>query len=233
MENGLDPWREEAGEVERLAFFSDAVFAIAMTLLVVDLERPQIPEDASARALRDTLLDHWPDVLSYVVSFLVIGIYWATHHRLFRWIARADRGLVWRNLLVLLGVAFVPYPTSVLSDYAPNATAVVFYAATLALVGTIWWETWRHAVRTDLLVPGLDRRWVTSTSMTLLVPPLVYLASIVVALIGLPVVAMLGWTLVPLTKRLMTRRYQPTSRAAGGATTNAPDGEDRRVARSR
>jgi uncharacterized membrane protein len=147
LDHGHDPWTEEAGDVERLAFFSDAVFAIAMTLLVVDLERPQIPEDASARALRDALLDHWPDVTSYVVSFLVIGNYWAGHHRLLRWFARADRGLVWRNLLVLLGVAFVPYPTSVLSDYAPNPTAVVFYAATLAIVGAIWWETWLRCAK--------------------------------------------------------------------------------------
>jgi uncharacterized membrane protein len=207
--SGPDPWREEAGEVERLAFFSDAVFAIAMTLLVVELERPQVPEDASARALRDALLDRWPDALSYAVSFLVVGLYWAGHHRLLRWIARADRGLVWRNLLVLLGVAFVPYPTAVLGDYAPNPTAVVFYAATLALVGALWWATWRHAWRAGLLVPGLDPRWAASVSASLLLPPLVFAGSILVAVAGFPEAAMYAWLLLLLVRPLLGRRYRP------------------------
>jgi uncharacterized membrane protein len=207
--SGPDPWREEAGEVERLAFFSDAVFAIAMTLLVVELERPQVPEDASARALRDALLDRWPDVLSYAVSFLVVGLYWAGHHRLLRWVARADRRLVWGNLLVLLGVAFVPYPTAVLGDYAPNPTAVVFYAATLAAVGALWWATWRHAWRTDLLVPGLDPRWAAYVSASLLLPPLVFAGSILVAVAGFPEAAMYAWLLLLLVRPLLGRRYRP------------------------
>lgn len=206
-----DPWAEEAGGVERLALFSDAVFAIAMTLLVVDLARPPLPRDASAAALRAALLTERWDVLAYAVSFLGIAYYWVGHHRLLRWVERADRGFVWRNLFVLLAIAFVPYPTAVLGDFAPNPTAVAFYAATLAAVGLLWWGAWSHAVRAGLVVPGLDPRFHAFVAATTLLPPLVFLISIGVALAGFPKAAMAAWALPLLQRPLLVRRYRPRS----------------------
>ena len=98
-------------ELERLVFFSDAVIAIAITLLVVTLAIPEATENVG-----DALLDRWPQMLSYVLSFLVIGVFWMAHHRIFRYVATIDQRLIWLNLLFLMCVAFIPFPTAVLGD---------------------------------------------------------------------------------------------------------------------
>ena len=99
-------------DLERLVFFSDGVMAIAITLLVVELSIPAATEDVG-----DALLDRWPQMLSFVLSFLVIGIFWMAHHRIFRYVANLDQRLIWLNLLFLMCVAFLPFPTAVLGDH--------------------------------------------------------------------------------------------------------------------
>ena len=86
-------------EIERLVFFSDAVMAIAITLLVVTLAIPEATEDVG-----DALLDRWPQMLSYVLSFLVIGIFWMAHHRIFKYVRRVDAEACWFAPFVLIGV---------------------------------------------------------------------------------------------------------------------------------
>ena len=94
-------------ELERLVNFSDAVIAIAITLLVVQFSVPAASEDVG-----EALLDRWPQFLSFILSFFVIGIFWMAHHRIFRYVARMDQGLLWLNLLFLMCIAFLPYPTA-------------------------------------------------------------------------------------------------------------------------
>src|SRR5919197_2493902 len=103
---------ESRSDVERIAFFSDAVFAIAMTLLVVQLSVPTGP----AGELGHTLRARGSKFFAFGLSFLVIGQYWLAHHRVFRHIRRYDLGLLWLNLLWLLAIAFLPFPTAVLGN---------------------------------------------------------------------------------------------------------------------
>ena len=141
--------------LERLIFFSDAVFAIAITLLALDLRLPSDVESPGNAQLLAQLLEIWPKYLAYVVSFLAIGTFWVGHHRRFRLIMRYDRGLLTLNLLFLMVIAFVPFPTSVISETG-NRTATIFYALTMALGGlmlaTLWWYASWHNRLTD---PGL------------------------------------------------------------------------------
>src|SRR5579884_2238318 len=132
--------RDEEG-VSRLAAFSDAVFAIAMTILVLDLRPPPLPTHPSDRAVWHALA-LWHDYAGFVISFLVVGSYWAAHHRAFRHVVRWDGALVWLNLLLLLGVTFVPFATAVFEDYEGARPAVLVYAATLAAVGLVWAAFW-------------------------------------------------------------------------------------------
>lgn len=122
-------------QVERIAFFSDAVFAIAITLLVLDIEVPHLGRGAGEAVLKEALVDQIPKIAGFVVSFLVVGTYWTSHHRLFRWIQGYDYTLIWRNLLFLLAVSFIPFPTAFFSENAAHQTSLVLYAAGLALVG--------------------------------------------------------------------------------------------------
>src|SRR3954463_12583090 len=100
-------------DVDRVVAFSDGVFAIAITLLVLSIDVPNVPDDRLNDALRDLL----PFVYTYALSFVIVGLYWLAHHRLFRSLERVDRTLLWINLLVLGVVALIPFPTEVLGRY--------------------------------------------------------------------------------------------------------------------
>ena len=110
-------------ELDRLVNFSDAVIAIAITLLVVQFSVPAANEDVGA-----ALLDRWPQFLSFILSFFVIGIFWIAHHRIFRYVARVDQRLLWLNLLFLMCIAFMPYPTAVLGEHDRTRASIIFYA---------------------------------------------------------------------------------------------------------
>jgi uncharacterized membrane protein len=136
-----------SSDTNRLEAFSDGVFAIAITLLILEIKVPGKDEIGSAGGLWHALGHRWPNYLGYLLSFLVIGVMWANHHALFDYIKRIDRPLIFANLLLLMGVSFLPYPTAVLAghlaDPATQTTATVFYGATLVFTSlafnTLWW----------------------------------------------------------------------------------------------
>lgn len=134
---------ENGRELDRIVFFSDAVFAIAITLLVLDIHVPEIPGRLVDEQLPGRLLALWPKYLSYVLSFVVILMYWMAHHITFRAIKRYDRTLIWLNSLFLMCIAFLPFPTSLLGEYGDNQLAVAIYAASVAvarlLLTAVWW----------------------------------------------------------------------------------------------
>ena len=99
---------------DRLEVFSDGVIAIAITLLVLDIK---VPDSHQGQLVHD-LGQQWPTFAAYVLSFAVIGIMWVSHHSMFERIREIDRGLLFSNLLLLLGIAFLPFPTSLLAQYA-------------------------------------------------------------------------------------------------------------------
>jgi uncharacterized membrane protein len=122
--------------LDRLVFFSDAVYAIAITLLVIDLRLPPGSGELGNVALRNTLQSMLPQFFSYVLSFLVIGSFWSNHHRKFRYVKGYDRRVVFINLLLLMVVAFLPFPTAVLGE-SGNATATIFYAGTIVIASLL------------------------------------------------------------------------------------------------
>src|SRR5438270_13814781 len=100
-----------SSETSRIEAFSDGVFAIAITLLILDVHVPTISQGPLGAALRR----QWPTYIAYLISFAFIGIMWVNHHRLFNHIRRSDNGLMFLNLLLLLGVSAVPFPTALLA----------------------------------------------------------------------------------------------------------------------
>ena len=127
----------------RVEAFSDGVFAIAITLLVLTIAQP-----TRYRDLTHDLATRWPSFAAYVVSFAVIGIMWLNHHSLFSSFARIDRGLFYLNLLLLLTITFLPYPTGVLGEALARGqgarTAAVFYAVTMAVNSYAWTALWLY-----------------------------------------------------------------------------------------
>ena len=143
--------------LERLIFFSDAVFAIAITLLALDIRLPALPPTLTDAEVLQQLLALGPKYYSFGISFLAIGLYWLGHHRMFHYIARYDPILLVLNLLLLMCIAFIPFPSSVIGDY-DDRTANVFYALTLVVTGLLSGGMWLYASAGGrLLAYELDR----------------------------------------------------------------------------
>lgn len=173
-------------QLERLVFFSDAVFAIAITLLVLEIKLPALPPRPSEADIAHALLHVLPKIIGFVVSFLVIGAYWEGHHRMFALVERIDRGLVWRNLLLLLTVSFMPFPTALFSEHPSLGLPLRFYAASLAAVGICTVLVWRHASR-RLLTAGDHAREIRRLRNRTLATPVVCGLAALCSFFSLPV----------------------------------------------
>ncbi|MFC6976612.1 TMEM175 family protein [Halomicroarcula sp. GCM10025709] len=198
------PFQRESEETDRLLALSDGVIAIAITLLVLEITVPEVPAGTPPSVVADLVFEQSQEYVGYVLSFLVIGLYWTLHRRIFIHIEAHDRGIVWLNLLFLLLVAFVPYGTSVFSAY-PNRLGVSVIAAVLALTGFSLAALWIHALRKQLLEAGLASRTVGIQAARFLASPLVFAGSIAVASVD-PRWAMLSWVLlIPINGALNSR----------------------------
>jgi uncharacterized membrane protein len=195
--------RPEAGrELDRIVFFSDAVFAIAITILVLDI---RVPDGLSPAELPAEVLGLWPKYLSYVVSFLVLAIYWQAHHRVFRPIRGYDGTLVWLNFLFLMAVAFLPFPTSLLGEYGRQQVSVVIYAANAAVASLLLSAISWYAGRGHRLVPpDHDDEESKIRRLQGLAVPAVFLASIGVSFFS-PMAAMYSWLLLAITDPIIRR----------------------------
>ena len=197
---------EQAFDYARTVALSDGVFAIALTLLVLNIGVPELTKSEHGE-LGQRLIDHRQEFISYAISFAVISVFWIRHHVFFRRLSSIDARLTVINLAYLAFVAFVPYPTRLVGIYGDEPASVVLYAATLAILATLAGLMRIHARRAGLLTPQgvreIDRRehW--------LVVPLIFLATIPIAFLS-TTAAQLLWLLVALPRagqRLSSLRW--------------------------
>ena len=158
---------------QRLEALSDGVFAVAMTLLIVDIRVPSLVPHPSFATLAVAVLRLWPHFASYAVSFLVVGLYWVSHHLIFDQVRRSDRGLMWLNMIFLLFVVVIPFSTALLGRYHDNRFAIIFYAANLIFVGLSLQLVWTYAsTRHRLIDPALDDQIIRLGTARLLAVPI-------------------------------------------------------------
>ena len=168
----------------RLEAFSDGVFAIAMTLLVLDMK---VPHDVTpGRTLAQALVGQWPTYLAFATSFATILIMWVNHHRLFTHIGRGDDGLLFSNGLLLLGVVLVPFPTALVAEYlgrAGQTTAALIYNSTFIAIALCFNLLWRSASTNGrLLRADHDREAVGHITDSFRLGPLFYVIALIVGL---------------------------------------------------
>jgi uncharacterized membrane protein len=172
----------------RVEAFSDGVMAIAITLLVLDLKLPTTT-DVSKGGLLDALLVRWPTYAAYLAAFLTIGIIWLNHHTLIAKIGRFDARLHWLNLVLLLGVATLPFPTSLVAEYVgnggPNASvATAAYGLCATLMALPWSFMWRHLRdHPELLESGYDAAYASAEMRRGGIGVPIYAAATIVSLI--------------------------------------------------
>ena len=143
--------------IERLTFFSDAVFAIAITLLVIELHPPHLHFGPGARheALIE-LLKLTPQFIGFFVSFFVIGAFWAAHHRIFGMIGHYDGAIVWPNLFLLASIAFLPFSTAFMSVNSGQLVPHIFYLVTLLVSGLLQVALYRRILSPRYLAADVD-----------------------------------------------------------------------------
>ena len=188
-------WPAFDAGVERVVFFTDAVFAIAITLLALDIRLPAGAHLDSERGTWHAIREVAPTILAYLLSFVIIGTFWASHLRKFRSLASYDRAFLRLDLLLLAAVAFLPFPTSVIAA-SGTAAATILYAGTIvvvALASALSW--WYAAYRAPLLDPRPADAERTLELVQPLVVAAVFGASMLVALLS-PGAARLVWLLL-------------------------------------
>ncbi len=183
---------------ERIGAFSDGVFAIAVTLLVLDLKLPALPPGLS-HAQAGALLAHklramWPQVLAYALSFMIVGVYWVAHHLMLASVRRVDRTLLWLNNLFLMCIAFVPFAASLLGAYHDQSPAVAAYGACLVVSSLALQLWWTYATRGGrLLHSDVTPRYVRLGAQRTLIAAGIYLAATMLAFVAPLVSVALYW----------------------------------------
>jgi uncharacterized membrane protein len=194
---------EERG-VERMLFFSDAVFAIAITLLVLELKVPP-DEGTAAQDLGQTLLPSLPAALGFLGSFLLIGQTWIEHHRIGQVLVGADRGLLWWDLALLMFVAVMPFTTALVSEYFDSPLAVALYVAGIGALSLCKAMFWRHA-HAHGFTRG-DKAEIDEIGRRVWASPIVSAVVLTLALVRVPYV-FVGFVLIPVMARLLVGRQR-------------------------
>ncbi|MDQ2886581.1 MAG: TMEM175 family protein [Chloroflexota bacterium] len=207
---------KDTGRVEA---FSDGVFAVAITLLILNIHGPDSNPPPIDSELLKYLGSEWATFLAFITSFATIGIMWINHHRLFTHIKRVDTKLLVFNLLLLLVIVFIPFPTVLLAQYAPYPQyhyAALLYSATNVLLAVCFNLVWRYASRENrLLDRRSDPRQVQAITDQYRFGPLFYVATFVLAIIYVPA-SIVGNLLLALF-------FAFPGRQSGSAPSREPD----------
>ena len=171
-------------ETGRVEAFSDGVFAIAITLLILAVG---IEQSLASGSLKHSLLHLWPAYIAYAASFLTVGIMWVNHHQIFRHFVRVDRVLLLLNILLLMCISFTPFPTRVVADHAQNASdrtaAAVLYGSTMTVTAICFFGVWYYGSR-RLLRSDTDMREVSGITRSYLPGAPTYAFATVIAFVS-------------------------------------------------
>jgi len=194
----------------RLDTFSDAIFAVAMTLLVFTFPLAGLPRNIGQEAVQNLLQGLSTQFETFIISFLVVGAFWVAHHRVFDKIKRYDQTLVWLNFVFLLFIVFVPFPTAVLVSAQSSWLPVAFYASNIACAGFALTLAWVYASYNFRLIDASTPiRDVRLSTLQGVVVPCVFLLSILVAFDN-PNLAEYFWLLSFVAQWAVARRWSLT-----------------------
>jgi uncharacterized membrane protein len=187
----------DLAETSRLEAFSDGVFAIAITLLVLELH---VPELQPGERLWPALLREWPQFGAYLTSFAILGIMWVNHHSMFRQIRRADRGLMFLNLFLLLWTALLPFPTNLFAKYLQDDSinahvAAAVYSTNLTLAAIAFSLIWWHVLRNHLVEHDMTKEQQRWSVLRFSLGTLIYAATIGLSFVSAPITLLVQFLL--------------------------------------
>ncbi len=200
------------GDPERVGAFTDGVFAIIITILVLEIS---VPADLTTQSLRDALRETGPELLAWVISFLITGMYWVWHRDLFTQVRYVNRDVVWLNLLFLLPAALIPFAASVLGEYHGEAIGLHLYGVVLAVTALMRWLLYGYLMRRPhLLWAPVTQRRRRIGGLLAGAPIAVYLLAMVLASAA-PTLSLLLYLAMPMLYFVLITvlRRSPTTKA--------------------
>ncbi len=193
-------------QLERIVFFSDAVFAIAITLLIIEIKVPHLEHDASDHDFWIALLRETPKIIGFLFSFFVIGAYWVGHHQIYGYIKKWNNGLIWRNVMFLAAIAFIPFSTAFFSEYPSRFVPLFLYALSFSIAGFLETWQWRYAVKKQLIDETLSAAAIKQHTLHYSILPLVGVTAILIGFIT-PLLSGFAFWLIPISQRVIKRRF--------------------------
>jgi uncharacterized membrane protein len=197
--------------IERMVLFTDAVLAITITLMALEIRLPEAAGELDDAGLARALGQIWPHYLGYALSFVVVGTYWMNHLRKFRWVRRVTGTLLWLNLAFLLVIGLVPFATSVIAENG-GAVATILYAAVMAVSSLLLAGLWAYTVRAGLIDETTPPRQAQASFRQALLFAAVFGVSILIAPLDADAAKYFWLLLIPAT---LGRRW--LARRSGGA----------------
>jgi uncharacterized membrane protein len=168
----------------RIEAFSDGVFAIVITILVLEMHVPVVQGSDISTMLASSLLAMAPKFLAYVLSFVIVAIWWVKHHLLFHALKRSDPGLLWLNCLFLLWLSFIPFPTAMLGDYPNERVAVMSYGAVSTLAGiSFTWMRYYAFYTAKLVDETIEARLLRSATFKSVLNPISHCIAVLLAFV--------------------------------------------------
>ena len=183
----------------RVETFSDGIFAIIITLLVLEIKVPHIGDHHSPDELLVALKGLLPKFLSWIISFFTIAVIWVNHHKIFKQIRQLDNGIFWWNAVLLLWSSFIPFPTAVLGDYPDNRISLVLYGLVMSLMAVSFSFMRFYILRNpEVLEESVDvKLFRKGTVMSVLFGPVMYLAGVAAGLLH-PILAFAVYLGIPV-----------------------------------
>lgn len=204
--------RGRSVDTTRTEAFSDGVFSIAATLLVLNLEVPSVPRSEAVRDLPRSIIGLAPDLLSYALSFLVILVFWTAHRAAFRHITHANRLLSWLNGLFLMVIAFLPFSTGLFDRFPDDPLAIIIYAGSLALARLMLTAVWWYASADPALIhDGVSPGEIRLYRLNGLGVSLVFALSIGIAYVNVRA-AVVVWITLFVADNLLLHLFESRSR---------------------
>ena len=206
-----DTDHKEKFQMERIALFSDAIFAIAITLLIIEIKVPELDGvEKNDRNLIISLLHSIPKFVGFFVSFFVIGLYWMAHHRLFRYVVRSNQKLLGNNLLFLLPIVMMPFSTAFLSEHYNTQLRVplIVYTVNICFAGLCSYRLWKivGSPRYELS-QGLEKPILNYNTTRALTTPIVFIFVTLLSFIDQRI-AYIALPVMPFISTLIKQRFK-------------------------
>lgn len=162
----------------RIEALTDGIFAIAMTLLILNIDVPVVPKEDADIMLIQSIEDYGHDFLHYFLSFILLATFWVMHHKQYHFIRKINRKMLWVNLVMLMFVSLLPFSASLISDYTDSYISTIFFESNLFILTLILYLNWKYATLDKLIEPDLNPEFIKRANM-------IYLYMIIISILAL------------------------------------------------